>query len=1162
MFSKIYLSFNPQCRVGINARTFLRLPVLLLLFAVSPVFITNHALGQTEKCTEPEDPSHTLSSGEEFTRNMSRNQRHVFRLVLQPGQFGRVIIDQKGLDVVVRLLDSNRKVLLERDNPNGKFGPEAVSIVTRTEENYRIEVCANTSQPTAAYDLKVETLRPAVPNDDSRVAAERFLWEGQKLLDLNTVESRSRAIEQFSRAIEIWEKIDDELEEGYALCSKGDAYRLLSNFAEAMKYFNLALVRLDQAQDLSGQAYVFNQMGAAHRDLEYPLNALPNYERALELRRRIGDRWGQAQIHNNIGFMYSAIGEQQIALSNLQLALPIWRELNARDTELTALNNIAKANLDLGHLTVAYQQLQTVLDSCSNANAPCILEPFALNSRGVIHDTWGEPDVALDHYERALTLFRARGRRRDEANVLDNIGMVYAGIGDTFTAIDQFHEVLKIRQNELNHFGEEVTRSNLGYVEMLRGNHTEALNQLEQARQLSQTSHNQRFKAYTLMRIGMVHVASRQRMDQALLRYNEALEIQEQIEDIRGQAITLDKIGELYALTARPELALKSYEQALQHWTTIGDRQGEALSLYGIARVKRSQNKLSEARDRIVESIDKVESLRTRMTSHRLRLSYFAARYDYYELEIDVRMRLYEITRSQTELELALSASERARARNLLDLLTESRANIREGIDPQLLDQERSQRHQYGSKLAELQTLLSRKHSDDERIAIERDLQSLTRSLDHTRDEIRRRSPRYASLSQPQPLRLKELQQLLEPETVLLEYAIGEERSYLWLITTTQVEPFTLPDRTRIEQAVDNFLGSIRAYEPATSTRDTVAYIASRRRASANYSRHALKLSRMILGPVFSKLKNERLVIVADGALQYVPFAALPIPGAARSDDTTKAIARHEIVYQPSASALALIRKTSRPPATKTLAVFADPVFDSRDERVRNASGNPKKAVTNTPVAFEFTLALRDAGDIGSEGGPLQLGRLKYSREEANAIVGTAPPGSFLKAIDFDASRANFLDQNLKHFRIVHLATHGILNTRHPELSGLVFSLVDERGTREDGFLRVGDVYNLDLPIDMVVLSACQTGVGRRVKGEGLIGLTRGFMHAGAARVVASLWKVNDAATAELMKRFYANMLQQNLPPAAALREAQLKLMETHSSPYYWAGFVLQGEWK
>jgi CHAT domain-containing protein/tetratricopeptide (TPR) repeat protein len=1091
---------------------------------------------------------------------MSRNQRHVFQLHLGPKQFTRVIVEQKGSDVVVRLLDSNNVVLVDRDSPNGKLGPETVSILTQTDAVYFIEVYANASQPSAAYDLRVEPVQDATEQHQARVDAERLLMEGRTLIEKKTAESRNLAIERFARAVEIWKIVRDAREEGYALCNIGEQYHVLRNFAEGMKYLNLALLRLEEAQDLSGQSYVFNQMGAAHRDLENPLNALPKYDRALELRRRNGDRWGQAQIHNNIGFLYSGIGQQQASISHLQLALPIWRELGDRRMELNTINNLGKANLDLGNLTLAFEQLQTVIDSCNNANESCFLEPYARNSRGVIHDIWGEPHEALNEYGKALKLFREAKDHKEVANTLDNTGMVFAGIGDTLTAVDHFQEALKIRQNDLNHFREEVTRSNLGYAHTLMGNHAQALNELRQARQLSRVSHDERFEAYTLTRMGAAYVAL-SNMDQALSCYNQALEIQQRIEDVRGQAISLDKIGELYSLIRQPALSLQNYREALKRWTSIQDRHGEALSLYGMARVERNRNRLAEARDRIVEAIERVESLRTRM-SHRLRVTYVDARHDYYEMEIDVRMRLYEQTRSRTELELAVFASERARARNLLDFLAESQANIRQGVDLQLLARERTQRDQLTAKMADLQTLLSKKHNDEERILAERERQTLVRSFDETQAEIRRVSPRYASLSQPQPLRLAEIQQLLDKDTMLLEYALGEERSYLWVVTATDVRPYTLPARAQIQQAVDAFRKSITAHEPITPNEDKLAYIARLRRAEAQYPQHALKLSRMILGPAFSTLENKRLVIVADGPLQYVPFAALPVPARNVSRDTKALIARYEIVYQPSASALKLIRAALRPPASKSLAVFADPVFDSNDIRVQHADPNTKKQTPITAASREFRWALRDAGDIGSVDGSLRLERLKHSLEEANAIVDTVQPGSFFKAVDFEASRANFLDRDLRHFRIVHLATHGILNARHPELSGLVFSLVDRSGKPEDGFLRAGDVYNLDLPVEMVVLSACRTGVGKPVRGEGLIGLTRGFMHAGAARVVASLWNVNDEATADLMKRFYTNMLQRNMPAAAALRHAQLELMEIQSSPYFWAGFVLQGEWK
>lgn len=190
--------------------------------------------------------------------------------------------------------------------------------------------------------------------------------------------------------------------------------------------------------------------------------------------------------------------------------------------------------------------------------------------------------------------------------------------------------------------------------------------------------------------------------------------------------------------------------------------------------------------------------------------------------------------------------------------------------------------------------------------------------------------------------------------------------------------------------------------------------------------------------------------------------------------------------------------------------------------------------------------------------------RLALSRREAEQITSLASDGTPLKALDFAANRMTAISKELGEYRILHFATHSLLNNQHPELSGIVLSLVDEKGHGQDGFLRLYEIYNLKLNADMVVLSACQTALGKEVKGEGLVGLTRGFMYAGVPRVVASLWKVSDKATSELMKRFYQQMLKGGMRPSAALRAAQVSMFQERPwrPAYYWAGFVLQGEWQ
>jgi len=276
------------------------------------------------------------------------------------------------------------------------------------------------------------------------------------------------------------------------------------------------------------------------------------------------------------------------------------------------------------------------------------------------------------------------------------------------------------------------------------------------------------------------------------------------------------------------------------------------------------------------------------------------------------------------------------------------------------------------------------------------------------------------------------------------------------------------------------------------------------------------------------------------------------------------------VVNLPSASVLAVIRKDveGRQPAPRSVAVLADPVFDRTDARVVGPGTSRKNAVSkldaqapaDLSAPSDFTQTALDSSV--PSGSPIS--RLPFTRREALAIVASSTDGRATAALDFRASRATAMGPELSQFRHIHFATHGLLNSTHPQLSGIVLSLVDESGRRQDGYLRLHEIFNLDLPAELVVLSACQTGLGKELKGEGLIGLTRGFMYAGSPRVIASLWKVDDAATVDLMAAFYRGMLKEGLAPAAALRRAQVEMLaqKQRQSPYYWAAFVLQGEWK
>jgi CHAT domain-containing protein len=380
---------------------------------------------------------------------------------------------------------------------------------------------------------------------------------------------------------------------------------------------------------------------------------------------------------------------------------------------------------------------------------------------------------------------------------------------------------------------------------------------------------------------------------------------------------------------------------------------------------------------------------------------------------------------------------------------------------------------------------------------------------------------------------------LLDDDTLLLEYSLGEERSYLWAVTRDSLASYELPKLAEIEAAARRFYSLARRADSE----------------SAQVEEAAASLSKILLAPVADRLGSRRLMIVADGVLHYIPFAALPSP-----DTRRPLIARHELVSLPSASVLAEMRRdlTGRKAAAKAVAVFADPVFNTDDPRLKPESDKSLRQSGRESSSRDLERAMRDLG-VGE-----RFTRLSFSRREAQAIAAIAPAGQVMKALDFEASRATATGADLSQYRVVHFATHGLLNSEHPELSGVVLSLVDRQGRPQNGFLRLHDVYNLKIPAELIVLSACETGLGKEIRGEGLVGLTRGFMYAGAARVVASLWRVDDAATSEVMKLFYRGMFNRGLRPAAALREAQVEIwkQDRWRSPYFWAAFTLQGEYR
>jgi CHAT domain-containing protein len=784
---------------------------------------------------------------------------------------------------------------------------------------------------------------------------------------------------------------------------------------------------------------------------------------------------------------------------------------------------------------------------------------------GLAYAMSGEREKAIENYSAAENIFRSYGDRHGLITALNGRGAVYAAIGSE-RALDCHNEALRLSREIGDLQGQVVALQFLGTTYRALGDrqrssqdeqakeqsYNRALECHTEALRLSEQLKDRRVEAYVLQDLGSIS-SSLNKKAAAKGFYHRALAFSRITSDRRGEAISMDSLGTIAAGLGQKVEAFAYLRKALTLSQAAGDRPRESATLFHLAHLSRSADRLPEARHFIEAAIDIVESLRTKVVSQDYRADYFASTRDYYELLLDVLTRLNSKSRQPDFVADTFRISEQARARILLESIKETHLNLREGVDAELLNQERKLGEMLDTKAGQLAQLKAT-GKNEEANQLGDEVRRLTTDYDEVRARIKAKSPRYASLTQPEAVGVSDVQRrLLDPDTILLEYLLSDEHSYLWAITSNDAAVFELPGRAHIEQAVKTFyesLTSSQSISGETFEQQQLRIAAAQTRLPAA----AEALSELVLRPVADKLHQRRILIVADAALQYVPFQALVVPG-----QSQPLLVGHEVINEPSASVLALVAgDEQRHIAPNTVMVYADPVFDSRDPRVRSrpAADLEARAVEQDKQLHE---AFRDVGF--AEG--TTIPPLPASREEARAIMSVAPRGSSREALDFEASRVSINKTDLSQYRIIHFATHGFVDYQHPELSGLVLSMVDEKGYSQDGFLRMHDIYNLKLPVDLVVLSACNTGLGKEVKGEGLIGLTRGFMYAGAHGVVASLWKVDDDATAELMKQFYAGMFQRGLTPAAALRDAQLKVrsQKRWESPYYWAAFVIQGEY-
>ena len=1038
-----------------------------------------------------------LSPGQSREHLISAEETDGYRVEAQE-EPAVVIVEQQGINLVVEAHGPAGS--FTSDAPNGRWGPEVLLLPAGAAGEYRVEVrpWQKSGQP-GRYAVRVE-----VPDAERTAAFEAMSRAGQRAS--GPPEARGEALAAYREAQAGWRALGERRWE-----------------AEAV----FALSQLEHgAGDLRAAVADCRQALALWRELSEP--------------RRV------AAVLDALGLALRSSGDIEAARAALQEAFALWGSAGEKREEVGTRSDLCLLELTSGSLPAALPCFQSVL-AFDREQGNAVGEANTLNSLGGVYDQMGDRDSALDHYGKALALWRTLGNRAEEARtlnntavshrasgewqealrvyglvreilpsivdrtqkaaLLNNVGFAYNSLGEPQRAKVLLEEALKLRREAGERRGEVFTLNGLGAAWRELGDLQKALAHHREALEQAAALNDPRQQAFSRLALSQVHLdlgdpaAALREVDPALAHFREA-----GLRSREAQALQVQ--GRALAQAGRPREALPKLQEVLERHRTLRDRAGEAEALHALATVERSLGLLDEARGHAEQAVARVEELRIGFVSPDLRAAFLATRRRSYELRIDLLMDRHAADRKGGHDRAAFGVSEQARARTLLDALNGGAGRAGSTAPAALLEQRQSLRRR-----------LSLKAGRDAKGA-EGEIETLLAELDGVEAEIRRHDPRYAAFSEPPSISPADVAELLEPGTLLLEYALGEERSFLWAVDAGGLRSFVLPPRKEIEPLVREVYEALR----------TVGSDASREREAAQL------LGSMLLGPVWAEAAGlQRLIVVPDGALHVLPFAALRMPGAAQP-----LLATHEIVYIPSATTLVLERRRlqGRPPAPKLAAVFADPVFSPADLRL-------------------------DAAVRGKEAGT-DFERLTSSRSEADEIAALASGGTVWRQLDFDASRETALSGELGSYRVVHFATHGVADTRNPELSGLVLSLVDRAGRPREGFLSLTDIYELDLSADLAVLSGCRTALGKEVRGEGLMGLTRGFLYAGVPRVVGSLWPVQDRTTAELMSRFYKALWQEGLPPAAALREAQLDLRSNrrYSDPYSWAGFVLQGDWR
>jgi CHAT domain-containing protein len=872
---------------------------------------------------------------------------------------------------------------------------------------------------------------------------------------------------------------------------------------------------LGQNQQTAEDADALLLQSQTQNETDHPL-ALQTANQALQIFQNLNDEDGIARARMSIAEYQTAQGNLAEAEESFQAALTFWKQQNNTEQQAKALLQLSMIEQRKGDWAGAFSYLNDAQPLVNEETQPGQAARIA-NSFAAIYNDNGFPELALSEYQRSREYFQRAGE------------------------VNQSHRMTLM----------------MGYTFLLQHKYPEAAAHMNEA--LANLV-PPLYKAQCYEYLGQLHIALNEYLV-ALQHLQTALAIYQAAHNPVETARVLALIGQIQEQQGKLPLARTSLLGALQTFQRVQDGVNESAVNFSLGKLELKARNYDSAETYFKRSIETTENLRAAAVSRDLSTTYAATVYDRYQAYIDLLIRKHKLQPSRGLDIEAFQTSELARGRSLAELLRDSHRIPDSDPNAVLAKRERALRQAIGDKMDLRKDLLVRAIKEEaaqtstpdqfkhQLAQLEAGLSEANREHAQVAEQLRKQDPFKSQIIQPTAYTLQQIQNevIEDDQTVLLEYLLADPVSYAWVVTRKQAKVFELPKGTQINDAAQKVY-NLLSKRPERDGVNNDLDLATK------------QLSEMVLKPLAANLNAQRLIIVADGKLHFVPFQFLPEPNSA--DEPL--IAQHEIVNAPSASILGQLRKEKqlRRPSTRLLAAFGDPVFPTNYAEYRNSSSDELVASAKTSIE-PWQRAWRDAELSADKPDLFAIQPLTYSKFELQKLSELGGRSSYI-ARGFEASRDTLTKLNLSQFSILHFATHALLDPKNPESTGLFLSMLDAAGQPQNGFITTPDVYSLDAPVDLAVLSACSTGLGKDARGEGLIGLTSGFMYAGASSVAASLWKVDDQATADLMEYFYANMLEKGMRPAEALRLAQNTLRKDPrwQSPHYWAGFTFQGDFR